>query len=75
MYRHIALVTVTASLPSATQPNQALFEKLQRHFKIELDGRAGYGRCRVQAHLQSARAWLTEVGWASCVLRGARDAF
>jgi hypothetical protein len=37
MYRHIALVTVTASLPSATQPNQALFDKLQRHFKIELD--------------------------------------
>ncbi len=75
MYWHIALVAVTASLLGAAQPNQALFDKLQRHIKSELDGHAGFGWYRVQAHEQSVCAWLAEAGWASCALHGARNAF
>ena len=75
MYRHIALVAVTASLLSATQPKEALFDKLQRHVKIELDGRVGPVVAACKPIAQSACAWLTEIGRASCALRGARNAF
>ena len=64
IYRHIALVAVTYSLLRAAPHDEALFHKLQRQLKFELEDSAAFWRRTAQAQSLWALAYFIAVAVA-----------